>query len=152
MTGPLLTDRIAGGCAGCMGRREFLSQSALLAAAAALAACGMDTVTSPSLNGSVDVTVSDYAALANVGGIALVTAGGAALAVVRTGASSFVALSRVCPHQGAIVNVSGNGFLCPGHGAQFTSTGAWTGGQRTSSLHAYTTSYNATSGMLTISN
>ena len=73
------------------------------------------------------------------------------MAIVRTASASFVALSRVCPHQGGIVNPSGSGFQCPIHGAQFSSTGTWTGGQRTSSLHAYNTSYDAVTEVLTIS-
>ena len=74
----------------------------------------------------------------------------AAHASLASTACSFVALSRVCPHQGSIVNVNGSGFLCPGHGATFTATGTWTGGQRTSNLHAYATSYDAASGVVTI--
>ena len=74
----------------------------------------------------------------------------AAQASLASPACSFVALSRVCPHQGSIVNVNGSGFLCPGHGATFTATGTWTGGQRTTNLHAYATSYDAASGVVTI--
>jgi cytochrome b6-f complex iron-sulfur subunit len=140
-------------------RRTFLVQSALMAAAAALAACGGDSfVTDPTIptttsgGGASNVlTLSSYPTLAAVGGVAMVTIGSARLAIVRTGDASFVALSRVCPHQGGLVQQSGSGFLCPNHGARFSLTGTWTGGQRTSNLHAYTTSYDATAGTLTIS-
>ena len=133
-------------------RRTFLVQSGLMAAAAALAACGaISDLSAPTLSGPATVNVSGNASLAAVGGVAMVTAGGALLAIVRTGTASFVALSRVCPHQGGIVNQSGGGFQCPIHGATFNSTGGWIGGQRTSSLHSYTTSYDAASGVLTIS-
>jgi cytochrome b6-f complex iron-sulfur subunit len=134
-----------------IGRRTFLVQSALLAAAAALAACAGADVTAPTLSAGTSINVNNYAALANVGGIAMVTVSGAQLAIVRTSTSAFVALSRVCPHQGGTVNPNGSGFLCPNHGAQFSSTGQWVGGQRTSSLHAYTTSYDSTTGTLTLS-
>lgn len=132
-------------------RREFLGRAALLAAVAALAACGMnaDNPTAPG-NVSGTIKVSDYASLATVGGVALVNVNGAPLAVVRTGDASFVALSRICPHQGATVNRTSSGFQCPRHGATFTTTGAWTGGQRTSSLQSYATSYDASTGVLTI--
>jgi cytochrome b6-f complex iron-sulfur subunit len=80
----------------------------------------------------------------------MISIGGVALAIVRTGTSSFVALSRICPHQGGIVQQSGNGFQCPVHGATFSQTGQWVGGQRTNSLHAYATAYDATAGTLTI--
>ena len=133
-----------------IGRRTFLVQSALMAAAAALAACaGVDT-TAPTLSAGTSINVNNFAALANVGGIAMVTVSGAQLAIVRTGATTFVALSRVCPHQGGTVNQNGNGFLCPNHGAQFSSTGQWVGGQPTGSLHSYTTSYDAATTTLSI--
>jgi cytochrome b6-f complex iron-sulfur subunit len=134
-----------------IGRRTFLAQSAIIAAAAALAACSVGAdVTAPSLSGPTTLKVADYPALANVGGIALVTIASSPFAVVRTGSSTFVTLSRICPHQGSTVNQNGSGFLCPNHGAQFSATGAWIGGQSTSSLHSYATSYDATAGTITI--
>ena len=80
----------------------------------------------------------------------MVSVQGAQLAIVRTSTTEFVALSRVCPHQGGIVNATGNGFQCPIHGATFSKTGAWVGGQRTSSLRSYATAYDSASGVLTI--
>jgi len=134
-----------------IGRRTFLAQSALLAAAAALAACSAGSdLTAPNLSGQATIMVSDYSALSAVGGMALVSIQSSPFAIVRTGTSSFVALSRVCPHQGSIVNQSGSGFLCPGHGARFDATGTWIGGQSTSSLRSYSTSYDASTGTLTI--
>jgi cytochrome b6-f complex iron-sulfur subunit len=152
------------GCTGCgaagesmlagegIGRRTFLAQGAMLAAMAALAACGVasDSFTAPSLTSSTTIKVSDYPALASVGGIALVTISGSPFAIVRTGSSSFVSLSRVCPHQSSIVNVSGSGFLCPNHGAQFNSSGTWIGGQGTSNLHSYATTYDSVAGTITV--
>ena len=136
---------------GDIGRRAFLAQSALLAATAALAACaGGGDPTAPSLSGQSTVAVGDYPALSAVGGVALVTIQSSPFAIVRTGTSSFVALSRVCPHQGSIVNQSGSGFLCPNHGAQFSANGTWVGGQPTSGLRSYATTYDAATGMLTI--
>lgn len=140
----------AGPFADGIGRRTFLVQSALMAAAAALAACGGADTTAPTLSPGTSINVNSYAALANVGGIAMVSVSGAQLAIVRTGATTFVALSRVCPHQGGTVNQNGSGFLCPNHGAQFSSTGQWVGGQPTGSLHSYTTSYDAGTATLSI--
>lgn len=142
----------AGELAG-IGRRSFIAQSAMLAAIAALAACGaagdVSAPTLPSSGNTIDVKT--LASLNAVGGVALVSIGSVPLAIVRTGASSFVALSRICPHQGGTIQQSGNGFQCPVHGATFTQTGTWVGGQRTSSMHAYTTTYDATTGILTVS-
>lgn len=134
-----------------IGRRTFLAQSAMLAAAAALAACaGGADATAPELTGQATINAGDYPALSSVGGIAMVSIQGSPMAIVRTGTSSFVALSRVCPHQGSIVNQNGSGFLCPNHGAQFSSTGTWVGGQRTSNMRSYAASYDSATGVLTI--
>jgi len=131
-------------------RRTFLSHSAILAATAALAACaaGADT-TAPSIPSGTTINVSDLSFDNN--GVALVTLSGAQLAVVRMSATSFVVLSRVCPHQGGVVNSVGSGFLCPNHGAQFSLSGQWEGGQRTTNLHSYATTFDSTAGVLTIS-
>ena len=141
------TDHAADG----IGRRTFLAQSALLAASALLASCaGVDGATAPTTVSPTTLRVSEYAALAAVGGIALVDISGSPFAIVRTSSTAFVALSRVCPHQGNIVNPNGSGFLCPGHGARFSANGTWTGGERTNSLRSYSTTYDAAAGTITV--
>jgi cytochrome b6-f complex iron-sulfur subunit len=134
-----------------IGRRSFLVQSGILAAMAALAACGASGATSPMLPPNSQIDVGNYPTLANAGGVALVSFGSAPVAVVRVSTASFIALSRVCPHQGGIVNESNNRFVCPNHGATFDLNGTWIGGQPTSNLHQYSTSYDAGSNTLTIS-
>ena len=81
----------------------------------------------------------------------MVSLGNAPVAIVRTSETTFLAMSRVCPHQGGIVQQFGANFLCPVHGATFDKTGTWIGGQRTSSLHQYATSYDASTNTLTVS-
>jgi nitrite reductase/ring-hydroxylating ferredoxin subunit len=131
-------------------RRAFISQSVLAAAAAALAACGgADGLTAPSSIGS-SITVASYPALASAGGVAVVSLSGTRLAIVRTGTASFEALSLVCPHEGGSINPSGTGFLCSKHGAQFNGTGTWTGGQRTTNMRAYPTTFDEAAGTLSI--
>lgn len=135
-----------------IGRRTFLVQSGILAAMAALAACGATSdSTAPTVPANSQVDVGNFPALANVGGVALVSLGSAPVAIVRTSATAFIALSRVCPHQGGIVNESNSRFVCPVHGATFDLNGNWIGGQPTSKMHQYTTSYDAASNTLTIS-
>lgn len=145
---------VVGSAAGAegIGRRTFLVQSGILAAIAALSACGSlgSDATSPSVPTNSSINVNNYPALANVGGVAMVTLGSAPVAIVRSSTSSFLALSRVCPHQGGIVQLSGNDFVCPIHGATYNLSGQWIGGQRASSLHQYATSYDPTTGTLTI--
>ena len=152
------------GCAGCLGadieriaaeagidRRQFLLRGALAAAAVALAACaGVSETTGPNTSASGSIKVTDYPALANVGGVALVTIQGSPVAVVRTSSTNFIALSRICPHQGQTIQAVSNGFYCPGHGAQFSLNGTWQGGQPTSNMQSYATTYDATTSTLTI--
>jgi len=135
-----------------IGRRTFLVQSGILAAMAALAACGASTgdTTAPTVPANSSINLASYPTLANVGGVAMVSVSGAPVAIVRTSTTSFLALSRVCPHQGGIVQQSGSRFVCPVHGATFDLNGTWIGGQRTSSLHQYATAYDAASNTLTI--
>lgn len=139
---------MGGGCGGCgLDRRGFL----LAAAALALTGCAAEAgPTGPSASAAGVIELASHAELATVNGVALVTVGGAPLAIVRTGTDSFVALSRVCPHQGTTVNRSTGGFTCPRHGARFGPTGAWLGGERTSSLRTYATQYDAVTQKLTI--
>jgi Rieske Fe-S protein len=138
-----------------IGRREFVVRSSMTLGALLLAACqaGVDT-TAPITGGSVTVSLANHPGLANVGGIVLVTETSAPIALERTGTSTFVAYSLICPHQGGTVELTGNTsvpFQCPLHGAQFNAAGANVGGQGTSSLSRYATVYDATTNTVTIS-
>ena len=143
------------GCAGCS-RREFLSSSVLGAVGAMLvASCGDgvfggSSLTGPTTTVNTTVLLSDYPALATVGGVARITSVATPIVVVRTAASTYLALSLICPHAGTTVNLTGNQFVCPNHRATFNSTGTWTGGQRTSNLQSLTVALNATASTLTI--
>jgi Rieske Fe-S protein len=101
--------------------------------------------------GKLVVTLASFPALANVGGAARVDGNSRTpIALVRTAAAAFVALSMTCPHQGTRVSIVNGGFFCPNHGARFTLTGQWSGGQPTSSLHSYPAVYDAAAGTVTI--
>lgn len=148
-------------------RREFLSAAALSALVLLEAACGngqigpSDAVTgvtsgvtaggsTTTANGLV-VKLASYPALASVGGAARVDNGsGRAVALVRTGAASFLALSLRCPHEGYTVSVQSGAFYCPAHGARFSSNGTWTGGQRTGNMTSLANTYDAVAGTVTI--
>jgi Rieske Fe-S protein len=143
--------RIADSVRDGIGRRTFLAQSALLAAAAVLAACaGADGATAPTTVSATTFTLSDYPALASVGGLATVSVSGSPFVLVRTSASSVVALSRICPHQGNVINPVSGGFYCPGHGAQFDASGRWVGGERTSSMRSYPATLDVGAGTVTV--
>lgn len=135
-------------------RRTFLAQGATAAVALALAACGLSNSlpTAPgTLSQKTTVNLSNYPQLANVDGVAYVNdSNGDPMAVVRVASSTFVALSRICPHAGNTIQAVSGGFYCPGHGAQFSYNGTWVGGQRTSSMYSYPVQYDATAGTLLI--
>jgi len=138
-------------------RRTFLSETARLAAIAVLvSACGstLGSLTGPtsySLNKAVTVKLSDYPGLANSGSAARVSGTNVPIALVNEGNNKYTALSLICTHQGATVQWTGQIFICPNHGAEFASDGHWIGGQPTSSLVSYPTSYDAATDTVTIS-
>src|SRR5690348_10851670 len=75
-----------------IGRRTFLVQSGILAAIAALSACSSlgGDATAPDVPTNSNININNYPALANVGGVAMVTLGSAPVAIVRSGTSSFL--------------------------------------------------------------
>lgn len=108
-----------------------LTRRQALAAAAALCGFGAVAATSTGVaqaSGTLRVQLSKYPALKKVGGIARIkeALGTTPVAVVRTGTSSYIALSLRCPHRGVAVTPRGRGFVClpPGHGSVFSDTGA----------------------------
>jgi Rieske Fe-S protein len=147
-------------------RRDFLSAAMLTTIAATLTACGggelgggdeitapatpstPSTPTTPAVPGNptvganqIGVTIASFPALAVVGGVAKVSSN-PAVALART-STGFVAYSLRCPHAGTTVTIGTNNALrCPNHGATFSSTGVWTGGQRSSNLVARTVTAN----------
>ena len=117
-----------------------------------IAGTPVTTPVTPTNPSSLVVTLSAFPALATVGGIARVDGGtGTPVALVRTSATAFTALSMTCPHQGTTVQITSGTFSCPNHGARFASTGAWTGGQSTSALIAFATVYDSAKGTVTVS-
>lgn len=139
-------------------RREFLGTAALTALALLETACGDGQIggvgpddDDGSTGGQLVVTVTAFPALASVGGAARVDGGiGFPVALVRMSATTFTALSLVCTHEGTTVNLTSTGFLCPNHGARYSSTGIWQGGQVTSSLKTLVAVFNAASGTVTV--
>ncbi|HEY2896505.1 MAG TPA: Rieske (2Fe-2S) protein [Gemmatimonadaceae bacterium] len=143
-------DELAPRLPACVTRRQFVIQGAVTSVAILLAGCvGSGGPTAPG-NVNLTVNIADYPALASVGGVAYVDANGNPLAIVRVDANTFDVVSRICPHQGGTVSSNGNGFTCPNHGARFSDSGTWVGGQPTSNLTSYTSTFDAGTGTLTI--
>ena len=154
-----MTEPAETGCASCVTRRDFLGRVALVAGAFIAAGCGaasdLTAVSSgPLQGGAITVKLSDYARLATIGQpVEIRTASGAlsGVAAVRTGTSSFLALGMACTHEGSKVNIQGQIFDCPNHGARFSSTGAVTNGPASRALASRSIVYDPALGTLTVS-
>jgi len=72
--------------------------------------------------------------------------------IARTFTGDFVALSKICTHQGVTVNfVSGkNNFNCPNHDSNFTTTGSVINGPADLPLKAYKTTYDNVNNTLRV--
>ena len=140
-------------------RRSFLSTAFLASVGAVLLeACGDGEIglTGPQAGALAEplvVTLASFPALATVGGIARVDSGtNRPIAVVRTAADTYVAVTMICAHQGyRPIEIVGGRFICPNHGAEYAATGEWTGGQRANNLRRYSVAFDAVAGTLTIS-
>jgi cytochrome b6-f complex iron-sulfur subunit len=125
-----------------MDRKAFFSQIGVGAAAllvpaciGGLASCGKSTPSAPT---NVDFTLDiSTGSLAANGGY-LVSSG---VLVARTTTGTFLAVSAACTHEGTSVNYtpSTNNFVCPNHGAKFSSTGVVTQGPASTNLVKYNT-------------
>lgn len=96
---------------------------------------------------TVDLTDDDYSDLGTVGGFAY----SGNIIIIRSGANSYLAFSKVCTHQGCTVtfNASENELPCPCHGSVFSTSGAVLEGPASTSLKQYSVSKSG--DILTIS-
>ena len=140
-------------CENCLNRRSFLTKTAVAAAALATG-CGNGEFGPPlpshsGPQGAVTIKVSDFPGLANTGVLVAVAPQRAAM---RTGATTFVALSTVCTHQGCDADVVDNGTIvsCSCHGSRFDKNGNVLNGPAERPLPQLATVYNAQTDDLTI--
>ncbi len=132
-----------------MDRRNFFKQS--------LMACGVVTGTvlvvesckksnsgttpqGPTVNFTIDLSLPANASLNTTGG----SGSSNGVVVVNMGSGSFIAVAQSCTHNGCSVSYSqgNNNFLCPCHGATFSTTGAVTNGPASVPLKKYTVTKN----------
>ena len=133
-----------------MTRKEFFAKVGFGAAAALVPACvaGLATSCTPESTTSaptnVDFTLEISTGALSINGGHIVTRG---IVVARTTSGTFIAVSAACSHEGTYVNYSSasNSFICPNHGAKFSSTGAVTHGPASSNLAQYHTTLTGTS-------
>ncbi|OFX33466.1 MAG: hypothetical protein A2W90_02390 [Bacteroidetes bacterium GWF2_42_66] len=142
-----------------MERKQFLTQmligsSLLLTAPALFNSCSKeDDDISGGNNGSsqsettIDLSASEYSVLSAVGGYAYKNN----FIVIRTGNTSYVALSKICTHMGCTVEYSqsANNLPCPCHGSKYTIDGSVINGPATAALKKY--SVKVEGALLTIS-
>ena len=127
-----------------MKRRDFFTHaviggSVLFTAPTVLISCAKNEVTNPS-GSTIDLNSSAFSGLQSVGGYAY----SGNIIIIRTGESSYVALSKVCTHQGCTVDYSksGNRIVCPCHLSTFDINGNVLGGPAPRSLKKYTVTVN----------
>lgn len=140
-----------------MNRRGFLAKSALAAATLVAAeACGDGQIGPPtrsptSIGNGVTIKLSDFPGLANVGTVVDI---GHERALVRTSATTFHGLSRLCTHQGCDTDVRNNRFECPCHGSIFAADGSVIRGPSTGDsigpLATLSATFDPTAGTVTV--
>jgi len=139
-----------------MNRKEFFSKALIgggliFLAPAILNSCSKSGDPAPSSGGNnsggstgttIDLTSNDYAALKSVGGYAY----SGDIIIIRTGTSTYVALTKICTHQSCTVayNSTSTNIECPCHGSKFNTTGAVIQGPAPSSLKTYTVTVSGT--------
>jgi len=128
-----------------MKRIEFIKKfavggSILLTAPVLFNSCSDEVEDPDSSNGGnaneIDLSQSTYSALGTVGGFA----NKGNIIIIRTGDSSYIALSNVCTHQQCTVtyNHASIELVCPCHGSRYSTSGAVTTGPAPTSLKKYT--------------
>jgi cytochrome b6-f complex iron-sulfur subunit len=148
-------------CEDCLSRRAFLTKSTLAVAgvAALTAGCGDGQIGGVGATGplptGLTLKVSTVPALATVDVLTFHPTD-LRVAIKRTGAASFLALSTTCTHEGTRIDIvnSALSFECPNHGSRFDSDGNVTRGPNASGtvtrLPILATTYNAATDILTI--
>jgi cytochrome b6-f complex iron-sulfur subunit len=79
-------------------------------------------------DGWVAVDLSEHAALAEVGGWAVMTLEGRSVLIAQVQDDCFIALSAICTHEGCTVEFRSSRVVCPCHGATFSQDGSVQGG------------------------
>lgn len=140
-----------------MNRKEFFSKaliggSLIFLAPAILNSCSKSDDSESSTGGdnssggisgtTIDLTSNDFSALKNIGGYAY----SGNIIIIRTGDSTYLALSKVCTHENCTVtyNNTSTNIECPCHGSKFTTTGAVLQGPAPTALKTYNVTLSGT--------
>lgn len=134
-----------------MNRKEFFSRVGFGAAAVLLPVCVAGLATSCSSEGGNDIAPTSVDFILDISTGSLTKDGGFLVSnkivVARVNASTFLAVSAACTHEGTNVNYvdSSNTFYCPNHGANFSSTGNHLNGPGSGNLKQYNVSLSGNS-------
>jgi Rieske Fe-S protein len=136
-------EKLPGKCLAC-NRRQAIKLGAMGAAGLAMGATFTGCGDPAGLEQDVVLTLTDYPALGEVGGIANVPSSASGFEfeiwVIRQGEEDYLALSSECNHASCEVDLDGsNGFKCPCHGSEFELDGTKTKGPATKDLLAFDT-------------
>ena len=134
-----------------MERKEFLKMSLGLLGitaipAAMVVSCSKQKFADTNVNFTLDLTAPANASLNTANGYIV----NGNVIVIRTGASSYVALSTICTHQGCNVSYvpSYSELVCPCHGGAYSLSGAVISGPPPAPLTQYKTTLSG--HMLTV--
>ena len=112
-------------------------------------AASMLPVLAGQLTGSVVQVPIVGAALAEVGGAALVQSTAGAFLIARTGGSTVTAIDAICTHEGCtITGADGGTYVCPCHGSRYNRDGQVLAGPARANLRRYPTTVS--DGLVTI--
>lgn len=134
-------------------RRTMLKVGAGVActlACGTMTGCGEAT-----LDGPVDLTLSDYPELEEIGGLATVSEADSGfkypIFIYRRGEDDYISYSSECTHTGCEIELHGGSFECPCHGSTFDIEGKNTGGPAKQDLVAFTVDIAAEDDRITLS-
>lgn len=123
-----------------MNRQDFLNYMGLAVGGGLVSACFQACeakTTGQAVNFILDLNNPANAALKTIGGAVVVNN----VIVAKTSSGGYSALASACTHEGATVTYSGSSqqFVCPRHGAEFSTTGAVLRGPARTALTQYKT-------------
>jgi Rieske Fe-S protein len=157
-TAPTTTRSLASQEENIVDRRQFCAHAcqalSVTTLAALVDACGgsptspsSGAATLPTVPGSLSgrtltVTVDAASPLATVGGAAFVNSSAGAFLLFRASQDAVTTLTSVCTHEGcAVTGISGQTFVCPCHGSQYSSSGAVVKGPAARPLQSFPTTF-----------
>jgi len=139
-------------------RREFARLASMAPLACVAAACSGSDSSGPvapgavgvMINGSImTVPLAQNPSLAQAGGMILIAQ--AQALVLRLSATEYRGMTSVCTHQSCTVSsFDGARLNCPCHGSQFSPTGAVVRGPATTPLRTFATTFDQSSGVITV--